>query len=68
MATLLACLPIFMSGREIARWEDGVLLAYRTTATAATEVRRVSGWPKNSAPSSTVHTGMVKPRMAARPD
>jgi cation:H+ antiporter len=28
MATLLACLPIFMTGREIARWEGGVLLAY----------------------------------------
>jgi len=31
-ATLLACLPIFMSDREIARWEGGVLLAYRSAA------------------------------------
>lgn len=28
VAALLACLPIFMTGREIARWEGGVLLAY----------------------------------------
>jgi cation:H+ antiporter len=32
VATLLACLPIFMSGRKIARWEGGVLLAYRSAA------------------------------------
>ncbi|MFT5533843.1 MAG: cation:H+ antiporter [Burkholderiaceae bacterium] len=28
LAALLACLPVFLSGREIARWEGGVLLAY----------------------------------------
>ena len=28
LAATLACLPIFISGREIARWEGGVLLAY----------------------------------------
>ncbi len=28
LAVALACLPIFMSGREIARWEGGVFLAY----------------------------------------
>ncbi len=27
-AVTLACLPIFISGREIARWEGGVFLAY----------------------------------------
>jgi cation:H+ antiporter len=34
MAALLACLPIFMTGREIARWEGGVLLAYYGAYTA----------------------------------
>ncbi|MCX7660926.1 MULTISPECIES: calcium/sodium antiporter [Caldimonas] len=34
MATLLACLPIFMTGRQIARWEGGVLLAYYGAYTA----------------------------------
>ena len=24
----LACLPVFLTGREIARWEGGVFLAY----------------------------------------
>ena len=28
LATFLACLPVFLSGREIARWEGGVFLAY----------------------------------------
>lgn len=28
LAALLACLPVFVSGREIARWEGGVFLAY----------------------------------------
>lgn len=28
LAALLACLPVFLSGREITRWEGGVFLAY----------------------------------------
>jgi cation:H+ antiporter len=28
VATSLACLPVFMTGREIARWEGGVFLGY----------------------------------------
>jgi cation:H+ antiporter len=28
LAVSLACLPVFLSGREIARWEGGVFLAY----------------------------------------
>jgi cation:H+ antiporter len=28
LAAFLACLPVFLSGREIARWEGGVFLAY----------------------------------------
>ena len=28
LATALACLPVFMTGREIARWEGGVFLLY----------------------------------------
>jgi cation:H+ antiporter len=28
LAVTLACLPIFMTGREIARWEGGVFVAY----------------------------------------
>jgi cation:H+ antiporter len=28
IATALACLPVFLSGREIARWEGGVFLGY----------------------------------------
>ncbi|MEN9629221.1 MAG: hypothetical protein RJA10_2448, partial [Pseudomonadota bacterium] len=28
LAVALACLPVFFSGREIARWEGGVFLAY----------------------------------------
>ncbi len=28
LAVALACLPVFMSGREIARWEGGVFVAY----------------------------------------
>ena len=28
LAVALACLPVFMTGREIARWEGGVFIAY----------------------------------------
>lgn len=28
LAALLACLPVFLTGREIARWEGGVFLGY----------------------------------------
>ena len=28
LAVALACLPVFMTGREIARWEGGVFLGY----------------------------------------
>jgi cation:H+ antiporter len=28
LAVALACLPVFISGREIARWEGGIFLAY----------------------------------------
>jgi cation:H+ antiporter len=28
IAVALACLPVFVTGREIARWEGGVFLAY----------------------------------------
>jgi cation:H+ antiporter len=28
VATAMACLPVFISGREIARWEGGLFLAY----------------------------------------
>jgi cation:H+ antiporter len=28
IAVALACLPVFLSGREIARWEGGVFLLY----------------------------------------
>ncbi len=28
LAVTLACLPIFLSGREIARWEGGFFMAY----------------------------------------
>jgi cation:H+ antiporter len=28
LATALACLPVFITGREIARWEGGVFLLY----------------------------------------
>ena len=28
LAVALACLPVFLSGREIARWEGGVFIAY----------------------------------------
>jgi cation:H+ antiporter len=28
LAVALACLPVFMTGREIARWEGGVFLLY----------------------------------------
>lgn len=34
LATMLACLPIFLSGREIARWEGAVLLLYYVAYTA----------------------------------
>ncbi len=30
LAALAACLPIFLSGREVARWEGGLFLAYYT--------------------------------------
>ena len=28
VAVALACLPVFVTGREIARWEGGVFLGY----------------------------------------
>jgi cation:H+ antiporter len=28
LAATVACLPIFMTGREIARWEGGLFVAY----------------------------------------
>jgi cation:H+ antiporter len=28
LAVALACLPVFMTGREIARWKGGVLIGY----------------------------------------
>ena len=28
LAVALACLPVFMTGREIARWEGGVFFGY----------------------------------------
>jgi cation:H+ antiporter len=28
LAVALACLPVFLTGREIARWEGGVFVAY----------------------------------------
>ena len=28
LAVALACIPVFMTGREIARWEGGVFLGY----------------------------------------
>jgi len=28
LAVAFACLPVFITGREIARWEGGVLLGY----------------------------------------
>jgi cation:H+ antiporter len=28
LAVALACIPVFMTGREIARWEGGVFLLY----------------------------------------
>jgi cation:H+ antiporter len=28
LAVALACLPVFVTGREIARWEGGVFLLY----------------------------------------
>jgi cation:H+ antiporter len=34
LAVALACLPVFVSGREIARWEGGVFLAYYVAYTA----------------------------------
>jgi cation:H+ antiporter len=34
LAVALACLPIFMTGREIARWEGGVFVAYYVAYTA----------------------------------
>ena len=34
LAVALACLPIFLTGRRIARWEGGIFLAYYTAYTA----------------------------------
>jgi cation:H+ antiporter len=34
LAAAFACLPVFLSGREIARWEGGVFLAYFVAYTA----------------------------------
>ena len=34
VAVSLACLPVFLTGREIARWEGGVFLAYYAAYTA----------------------------------
>ncbi len=34
VAALLACLPVFLTGREIARWEGALLLGYYTAYTA----------------------------------
>lgn len=34
LAVAFACLPVFMSGREIARWEGGVFLGYYMAYTA----------------------------------
>ena len=34
LAVAFACLPVFLSGREIARWEGGVFLAYYVAYTA----------------------------------
>jgi cation:H+ antiporter len=34
LAVALACLPVFITGREIARWEGGVFLAYYTAYVA----------------------------------
>jgi len=34
LAALVACLPIFLTGREIARWEGGLFLAYYVAYTA----------------------------------
>ena len=34
LAALVACLPVFLSGREIARWEGGVFVLYYAAYTA----------------------------------
>lgn len=34
LAALVACLPVFLTGREVARWEGGVFLAYYVAYTA----------------------------------
>lgn len=34
LAALVACLPVFLTGREIARWEGGLFLAYYIAYTA----------------------------------
>lgn len=34
LAALVACLPVFLTGREIARWEGGLFLAYYCSYTA----------------------------------
>ena len=47
IAVALACLPVFMTGREIARWEGGVFLLYYAAYVA------YLSWP----PSSTMHWG-----------
>ena len=34
LAALVACLPVFLTGREIARWEGALFLAYYVAYTA----------------------------------
>jgi cation:H+ antiporter len=34
LAVAVACLPVFFTGREIARWEGGVFLGYYAAYTA----------------------------------
>ena len=34
LAALAACLPIFITGREVARWEGGLFLLYYAAYTA----------------------------------
>ena len=34
LAATVACLPVFLTGREIARWEGGLFLAYYAAYTA----------------------------------
>jgi hypothetical protein len=59
LAVALACLPVFMTGREIARWEGGVFLAYYVAYVAylvlAAQQHAALGW------FSTVMLGFVVP-------